>query len=403
MNILIIGNGFDIAHGLPTKYVDFLEFIKVIRQILNKEKLSGIDWGNISSKVKDLLVTNKGNVQKNLFSKKQKWKDLIDGNIWIEYFLQNNMHGKENWIDFESEISDVIQSLDYDMHGGDNNFGLYDEVVKNLSNEFLDCHERINELESFKEIKDVLQNDLDKLILALEIYLVEYVNVIDCTSQSPDIIETMIERRKDEKEIIKGVILNKILCFNYTNTFERVYTKKISNDIDYIHGKADTENTNEPNNMVLGIDEFLPMDRQNIHTEFIAFKKFYQRIYKQTGCKYKEWVDEIKEEYLSYVHKQTRELNRNMDNVQSKFNRLAEATIKREKCKQHNLYIFGHSLDITDKDILRDLILNDNIYTTIFYHNKETMGQQIANLVKVIGEEELIRRTGGRTKTIEFI
>ena len=30
------------------------------------------------------------------------------------------------------------------------------------------------------------------------------------------------------------------------------------------------------------------------------------------------------------------------------------------------------------------------------------MGQQIANLVKVIGQDELIRRTGGNTKTIEF-
>ena len=30
------------------------------------------------------------------------------------------------------------------------------------------------------------------------------------------------------------------------------------------------------------------------------------------------------------------------------------------------------------------------------------MGQQIANLVKVIGQDELIRRTGGSTRTIEF-
>lgn len=28
MKILVIGNGFDLAHGLPTKYGDFLEFIK---------------------------------------------------------------------------------------------------------------------------------------------------------------------------------------------------------------------------------------------------------------------------------------------------------------------------------------------------------------------------------------
>ena len=68
----------------------------------------------------------------------------------------------------------------------------------------------------------------------------------------------------------------------------------------------------------------------------------------------------------------------------------------------HNIYIFGHSLDVTDGDVLRDLILNDNVKTTIFYHNRDAMGQQIANLVKIIGQDELIRRTGGSTKTIEF-
>ena len=81
---------------------------------------------------------------------------------------------------------------------------------------------------------------------------------------------------------------------------------------------------------------------------------------------------------------------------------MPESFLRYQRCKRHNLYIFGHSLDVTDKDILRDLILNDNVYTTIFYHNKDAMGQLITNLVKIIGEEELIKRTGGRTKTIEF-
>ena len=57
---------------------------------------------------------------------------------------------------------------------------------------------------------------------------------------------------------------------------------------------------------------------------------------------------------------------------------------------------------MTEKDILRELILNDNVYTTIFYLNKDVMGQQIANLVKIIGQDELIKRTGGSSKTIEF-
>ena len=70
-------------------------------------------------------------------------------------------------------------------------------------------------------------------------------------------------------------------------------------------------------------------------------------------------------------------------------------------------------MDVTDKDVLKTLILNDNVYTTIYYREKfdengngdngrDDLGQKIANLVKVIGQDELIRRTGGNTKTIEF-
>ena len=36
MNILVIGNGFDLAHGLPTRYMDFLEFIE--EYFIYKEK-----------------------------------------------------------------------------------------------------------------------------------------------------------------------------------------------------------------------------------------------------------------------------------------------------------------------------------------------------------------------------
>ena len=32
MNVLILGNGFDIAHGLPTTYADFLKFTKVFKK-----------------------------------------------------------------------------------------------------------------------------------------------------------------------------------------------------------------------------------------------------------------------------------------------------------------------------------------------------------------------------------
>lgn len=119
MNILVIGNGFDLAHELPTKYTDFLEFVKVIKQALSKEGLAGINWGNIDAEVEKFLRFNKRKGQQNFTSKKQIWEDLINDNIWIEYFLpiytDRERNGKDGWIDFESEISSVIQSLDEDI------------------------------------------------------------------------------------------------------------------------------------------------------------------------------------------------------------------------------------------------------------------------------------------------
>ena len=44
MNILVTGNGFDIAHGLRTSYSDFLEFVNefigIYREVSNGKSLS---------------------------------------------------------------------------------------------------------------------------------------------------------------------------------------------------------------------------------------------------------------------------------------------------------------------------------------------------------------------------
>ena len=33
MNLFIIGNGFDLAHGLPTKYWEFMEFVLAFKYL----------------------------------------------------------------------------------------------------------------------------------------------------------------------------------------------------------------------------------------------------------------------------------------------------------------------------------------------------------------------------------
>ncbi len=392
MNILLIGNGFDLAHGLPTKYTDFLEWVKAEYDLYGELKKQGKEiTRNIDSvSVNWAILTKPSEMRENVTILTEEAKQIeiwqsINNNIWIDYFLNNLMYQKENWIDFESQISRVIQSIGKDSEGKG-----FDEEIEHFSDSFLEEHYLYKGIESlyvdhnknrggkekitYSEFKKRLEDDLNRLIRALEIYLTEYVEKIDCKVFSPDIKETIVQINKN----FNSVLCTKILCFNYTNIFEKVYGKICSENYNYIHGRADTKNTLESNNMVLGIDEYLPIERRNKDIEFITFKKFYQRIYKQTGCEYKEWIDKIKEKNLKCAKKGIGSIG------------------------THNLYIFGHSLDVTDGDILRDLILTKNVHTTIFYLNKKVLGQQIANLVKVLGQDELIKRTGGSMKTIEF-
>ncbi len=393
MNILVLGNGFDLAHGLPTKYTDFLEFVKIFEECY-QEGIEGIRFIKVHSDIErwirqlfDLKCSDSylmGKYAKKLID---ELHNLIKGNFWIDYFLQNPMYQKENWIDFESEISKVIESLDSDMVGDSESL---DDICARCSNEFLNsryCETVVNHrsrLSTYREIRDKLLCDINKLTKALELYLTKFVSKIEYTIELSD-IRGIYEKRNELGEI-ESFINTKILNFNYTDTYSKVYKKNF--DIDYIHGKADIDSEMDKCNMVLGIDEYLSDDRKDKDTEFIAFKKFYQRIFKGTGSKYKEWVSKIREDA-----KNTKSMLKDQYPIQIPFAKFRY---------KHSLYIFGHSLDVTDRDILRDLILNDNVYTTIFYHNREELGRKIANLVKVIGQDELIRRTGGNTKTIEF-
>lgn len=375
--ILLIGNGFDLAHGLPTSYKDFLDFCKMVRELYtypiidneyNQKKL--IDW-NTDKTIKSKLLECYEN-RKNCFEDKittqckelDELYDCIKENVWINYFLEREKSIGENWIDFESEISNVVQAIET-LKG----YIERDEDVLKIKNTkqktiiyFLKIAKKsLQDVFNLKRIDGFIEDisiELDKLIRSLEIYICEFVNEIDIIKENDD---------------IKTITPDYVLSFNYSNTYERIYGQSKEVTYDYIHGKADIENNVDTCNLVLGIDEYLEDDK-NDKLEFIAFKKFYQRIYKSTDSTYMKWVEQIKK----YP-----EVN-------------------------HNLFIFGHSLDKTDRDILKLLICNDNVTTKIYYYrknknDKKELGKLIKNLVRIMGQDELISRTMGEHKTIEFI
>ena len=366
MNILIIGNGFDLAHGLPTTYKDFLEFTDKFEEyrLRDEEGDELRQEGNGSSDYFFNLFSNKTN--KNVRNLIQELRTMIQNNVWIKYFKNlcesRKEQGKDGWIDFESEISQIIQTLDSAGHtiaeqvaqGHENGkmtqyqYGILRPVIgQKWSSDQCDSIYFENRAICYK--KKLLLKDLNKLIRCLEIYLSDYVSDLRVDKLLPDIKELPF--------------INKVLSFNYTSTYENYY-REFPCEIDHTHGKAEIENTIDTNNMVLGIDEYLKEDEKNENIEYIEFKKYFQRIYKETGSLYKLWLNKMEEQ------EQIKEITSvRQDNDGS-------VSYVEEYATCHKVFFFGHSLDVTDRDIIREFILADRVQTTIFYVDKTDLGKK---------------------------
>lgn len=427
MKILLIGNGFDLAHDLPTRYKDFLDFCCRIEKIftynnsvrLKEYQQKCLDDWNINEKIKELLLeiydgrvshkkmlddasietvvtTSNGTVN--------ELHNLIKDNMWIKYFQEilSDASIGENWIDFESEISRIIQAFDEIRVGVERPKAKEDvrpQIMSCISKFLKAAGKKLTDLmkgiENFDKFVVHMELELEQLIRALEIYFIDFVKEIKVIKKIPEI---------DHLDAVDHV-----LSFNYTDTYNRIYGNNKNIEYNYIHGKAEHYNTLESNNMVLGIDEYLCEDRKDKEFTFLAFKKFYQRLLKATDRQYLDWIDEIRDGYEMYKKNYEKAMaSMEVSDGRDPFTKeigFAEPNIARP---EHTLYIFGHSLDATDKDVLKSIICNDNVQTKIYYYRKTEydnaeLGKLIKNLTRIMGQDELIRRTGGNHKTIEFI
>lgn len=368
--ILIIGNGFDLAHGLPTAYKDFMRFCRVVPTILLDKKGTSIsdamENADIHSKIKAViekeLNDDTGILKNKTIPMVQELKGCIQENIWYKYFekIEGKMQG-DNWIDFESEITKVIEYLDRKIDKLETKYKQSDFInnndlhAKNRKFFVIIFPGRLSRL-SGGEIRERCFNDLEKLIRALEIYLSVFVEKIDC----------------DKLNIISEIQPDYVISFNYTDTYKKVYgIKEKKPEIFYIHGQCDAGNPMKENNMVLGIDEYWEGKDKDIHTNFSVFKKFVQRIRKKTGTGIYTTLDSI--EYSPIL------LNN-------------ESTV----------YVFGHSLDKTDKDILSQILGHEDARVKVYCKDKGSEGELIAKMIQLIGQDNLVDKVHANPSKLEF-
>lgn len=333
MDILIIGNGFDLAHGMETSYKQFLEFV-------NKERLNGDSC----------------------------YKECYQTNLWMKHFLEIQNYTGDNWINLESAIFDVIRHLK-----------LYPVRKKQvLSLCMLDSHFNIMSMklrepylnetllkEGYKNPNDphyityYFENNND-LINLLYRQLREFTKIFE-----KYLLEVVLSKKiKPFEFTLKNPV--SILSFNYTDTFEKLYKQDITKSAIkpryvYVHGRVCD---NGKCRLVLGTHSFLNIDpdnhQLNIPVEYNVFKKHNQRHKYNTIEPYQELIQEITNLY-------------------------------KEICP--TFHIVGHSLDKTDHNILKHILLaNPKSVINIYYHNEEAQERMINNITEIIGEEEVMSK-----------
>lgn len=406
--ILILGNGFDLAHGLPTKYSHFLDFCQRVERIwsfgtsTDKKTIADfkrmwIDKWEIDVSIKDTIVAAFCNRKMRIKSEGgyeftsdnlelSEIHTLLDDNIWYEYFTElytkNCMKG-ENWIDFESEIRFVIKSVDEKSVSLTN---LWDDVIKDAigspEDPKLKIFKRKLKFEKYierkkwnpdhkimvKDFREKTFEDLEHLTRALELYLDVFVQKIS------------VSNRVEE---ISSLTPDYVINFNYTDTYERIYKK---GKVYHIHGKADAKRSVEKNDMVLGIDEYWAGDERDERTNFTIFKKFSQRIQKHTGNESYKYLKEMQK-----LFKEKTGWSGNVD------------ISKDHPDGVSYVYVFGHSLDVTDKDILSSFIGDDSASVIVYCMDKGTEGELIANTIRLISEKKLLDKSNHVPTKLDYV
>lgn len=262
-NLLIVGNGFDLEHGLKTHYTDFFDTIN----------------NRVSSK-NEIILNNH--------------KYLIEDNHLLLYLLeeykQNKLQGN-NWIDIETELKKIITLIEeirtnnfidnMNYYTGENEYTIIHKIqskssyyFKNYLFPFTIGTTGINFYRYVKEKYDTSIKNLEKNLNELTNMLRDYLLEQDISN---------LTKTKDISDI--DYKITHVLSFNYTDTFRKLYSKLDNDKIDFIHGSLNK------NNLVLGINETLTEDTENKIIATVYFKKYFQRIYKKTDYQYVSWLD----------------------------------------------------------------------------------------------------------------
>ena len=416
MNILIVGNGFDLSHYLPTKYDHFMVAMKAIEDWEESQAEMGFDdlFSSLYEKEAYFLGYTKAMYKtdeiKISVEKVKELKKQLEENVWYQYFL-DHVREVKTWIDFEQKIEEVLVAIacfiaDIDKantHAEVRNylnfnskeqwkikeknfnilsfFGLWaDEEYVSMATIGASVKSKITNLNSIfchrTDIKngfnpefflELAHSQLDKFIKIFNLYL-------------ELVIDKLVPICNVKIEAKEWILPDKIYSFNYTNTYQKFYAQ--SEDTDFLHGHFGKDQ-----NIVLGVSEL--QDESLKKLKAYGFTKYHQKLFKDTDYLF---LDEYKNKVKENLVQLDKHRTYSYDNLQSE-TRYLEKIYKLGRLDL-DFFIWGHSLDVSDRDYIVDLFsLNDgmdrNVRVTIYYFDKNAKFMLINNLIAILEKDKV--------------
>lgn len=394
MNILIVGNGFDLSHYLPTKYDHFMvamgaiENWDVSKGNMNFDDLFGSLYekeGYFFGYTKAMYKTDEIKISVEQIKELQ---EQLRENVWYQYF-KHHLSNIDTWIDFEEQIESVLATVAKFCQETTQIYKLNERIdtqvfpinMNSMSNSNFICGEHtLQKLRSLGLIidrednfvgsktneinKEIFRNkniklDIDNLYIfrMLELGLRKF---IDCFNfYLLNIVKILVLKKQLNNEIIGMDSIEEITVysFNYTDTFQSFYSE--NSIVKYLHGKS-----GEKNNIVLGISELKENYLKSL--KIYGFTKYHQKLFKQT-------------DYL-FLHED-----------ESLKNKIYPRGMGRHDLI--NIYIWGHSLANSDENYVKEIFsYNDDSYCLvriiIFYFNEDNFNL-LNNLLDILGKEKI--------------
>lgn len=328
--LIIIGNGFDLAHGLPTRYSDFLKWYWSKLNFLERNNFGVYYYGD---KILELKLYNPiqncdsyhsliDNLQNGIYRPGENYLFMND------FFMELNDNSLINWVDIEMFYKNKLEKAFHSQNRT--------AEIKKLNAEFADVRELFEKylIEKVQlEEETFTQNpSISKVIKGWvegESFTLKFIENLPKHLLK---IESFKGRLGIDNKFTENDDCTYILNFNYTDTVAKYISNQSKTRFNYIHGYY--RNTEFP--IIFGYgdesDELFPLLERANNNDYLQYTKS-----------------------VSYLKKQN---YTNLMNFIESDNFIVE--------------VMGHSLAISDRTLLKTIFENENCqYIFMYYHQRE--------------------------------